>query len=176
MALVLLAFGGKTYFWDSFHLRSPNCEVVLLIGMTSFLNLILKWRVFFAACGKTPYYSNLPFPPLCNSRYLSTEFSLSIPQISVLLPFPFRQRAFQPHLLSRIQYHLNTGVLNIALSTLDSSVFTQDCILACFPGSTFLSTEIQEYKTQLLIFSVFLPIFSLCLHSGPYLNLATFST
>lgn len=50
-------------------------EMILLSVVTSFLNLTLKWKGFFSAQRETPYSSNLPLPLLCNSMYLSTEFS-----------------------------------------------------------------------------------------------------
>lgn len=71
----LLVFEAKNYFWGSFDLSSSDYEVILLTVVTSFLNLTLKWRGFFLTQGETPYSSNLRLPPLCNSMYLSTEFS-----------------------------------------------------------------------------------------------------
>lgn len=75
MAL-LLTFRGKSCFWDSFDLWSPNYKEILLSEVTSFLNLILEMEgVGGSSQGETPYSSNFPQPPVGISSYLSTEFS-----------------------------------------------------------------------------------------------------
>lgn len=110
---------------------------------------------FFSAQRETPYSSNLPLPPLCNSMYLSTEFSYFLWASHKFLFLPCF--LFISGLSSLICFQGFNIILALVFWIFLSPLLTRLCLLrtAFWHVSLevlFYPLKFREDKTKLLIF------------------------